>query len=145
MSVGRICTRDVDLAHRDESIQAAAERMHSHNVGTLVVLLPSGEPVGILTDRDVTVRVVAQGKDPYQTTVGEVMTACPRVVKEDTPIESALGLMRTGPFRRIPVVDAEGKLVGLLSLDDILDLLTEEFGYVRELLRRESPSSVAQL
>jgi CBS domain-containing protein len=52
--------------------------------------------------------------------------------------------MRSGPFRRVPVVSAEGELVGLLSLDDILDLLTEEFGQIRGLLEQESPTSLAE-
>ena len=87
---------------------------------------------------------MAQGKDPRQTKVSQIMTPCPHSIRDDASIESALALMRSGPFRRVPVVDEEGKLVGLLSLDDILDLLSEEFGYVHELLERESPSSVAR-
>jgi CBS domain-containing protein len=72
------------------------------------------------------------------------MTRSPVTVGEDTPIEEALAVMRRGPFRRVPVVDREQRLVGLLSLDDILDLLCEEFGQIGKLLAGESPRSLAQ-
>jgi len=141
MSVGRICVREVDIASPEESAQAAAERMSSRAVGSLVVVDEARRPVGMLSDRDLTVRVLAKSKDPRQTKVGEIMTAAPETVKDDTPIEQALAVMRRGPCRRLPVVDVDGKLLGLLSLDDILDLLAEEFRDIGVLLQRESPPS----
>ncbi len=143
MTVGRICVREVDVVKPEESVQAAAQRMHSRKVGTLIVQDAERKPIGILTDRDLTVRVLATASDPFQTTVGDVMTKCPRTINENSPIEDALAIMRSGPFRRVPVVSGEGELVGLLSLDDILDLLTEEFGQIRDLLEQESPASLA--
>jgi CBS domain-containing protein len=80
-----------------------------------------------------------------QTTIREVMTPCPRTVREDTPIEDALRVMRSGPFRRVPVVDREGKLAGMLSLDDVLDLLAEEFAEIRRLVQAEEPSSLGRM
>ncbi len=71
------------------------------------------------------------------------MTRLPQMIGEDAPIEEALGLMRCGPYRRLPVVTRDGRLVGILSLDDILDLLAEEFGEIGRLLRKESPESFA--
>lgn len=144
MSVGRICVREVDIADPDESVQAAAQRMHARKVGSLVVLNSAREPVGVVTDRDLTVRVVAEARDPTQTTVGQVMTKAPRAVQENLPIEEALRIMRVAQCRRLPVVDAGGRLVGLLSLDDILDLLTEELKEIGGLLERESPHSLAK-
>ncbi len=143
MSVGRICVREVDLADADESVQVAAQRMHARKVGTLVVLDSEKRPTGILTDRDLTVRVLAEGRDPFHTRVGDVMTRSPKTVREETPIEEALALMRAGQFRRLPVVDAEGALVGLVSLDDILDLLAEEFREIGRLVQEEGPESLA--
>ena len=145
MSAGRICVREVDLTEADESAQVAAQRMNDRNVGTLVVRDEEGAPVGIITDRDLAVRVVGRGLDPLTTTVGELMTGCPQTVEEETSLEAALSVMRSGPFRRLPVVDRDGRLVGLLSLDDILDLLTEEFKEIGELLRREGPASLASI
>jgi CBS domain-containing protein len=139
MSVDRICLREVDLARGGESALDAARRMQERGVGTLVVVDDAGRPVGMLTDRDLALRVVAAGADPRATSVGEVMTPRPKTVSEGTPIESALSLMRSGAFRRLPVVNDVGELVGILSLDDVLGLLAEEFGLVRGLLEREAP------
>lgn len=143
MSVGRICVREVDLVDADESARQAAQRMHQRAVGSLVIVSSDNQPVGILTDRDLVERVLAQGKDPNATRVGQVMTADPKTVSEDASIESALSLMRGGRFRRVPVVDGDGKLVGLLSLDDVLILLAEEFTQIGQLLERETPRGVA--
>ncbi|MBX3444579.1 MAG: CBS domain-containing protein [Planctomyces sp.] len=143
MSAGRICTREVDLASFEEPVQAAAQRMHARKVGTLMVLDPDRRPIGILTDRDLAVRVVAEGLDPNTTSVGEIMSPSPRSVWEDTPIEEALATMRRGPFRRVAVVDNDDRLVGLLSLDDVLGLLGEELNEVRRLISQETPSSLA--
>lgn len=140
MSVGRICTRYVDLADPEETVQAAARRMLERKVGTLVILDQAKRPVGLLTDRDLVLRVLAQGQDPRQTSVGEVMTKEPKTVTEGTPIEQALALMRSGAFRRLPVVGGDGTLVGLVSLDDILSLLAEELREVGTLVEREMPS-----
>lgn len=145
MTAGRICVREVDFVSAGETVRVAASRMHARNVGSLVVLDADRKPVGIITDRDLAVRVVAEGIDGAQTTVSQVMSATPKTIRENTPIEEALARMRTGPYRRIPVVDPEGKLVGLLSLDDILDLLFEEFGQIRELLSKEGPASLGRV
>ena len=115
MSVGSICNREVDLAEPDEAVQIAARRMDSRNVGTLIVLDMDSRPVGILTDRDLAIRVTGKGLDPTETAVRDVMSKAPDAVREDTSIETALAHMRSGPFRRLPVVDATGKLVGLIS------------------------------
>ncbi len=139
MSAGRICRREVYVASLGESVRAVAQRMREHNVGTVVVKDESGCPTGILTDRDLAVRVVAEGKDPELTPVLQVMTVVPRTLPESAAIEVALGAMRAERCRRLPVVAADGRLVGVLSLDDILALLAEEFGTIGGLLRAEEP------
>jgi len=143
MSVGRICVRQVDLADAEETVGRAAARMHQRGVGTLVVLGKAKEPLGILTDRDLVERVLAVARDPLVTYVGDVMTRHPKTIAEDGAIEFALSLMRTGRFRRLPVVDDQNQLVGLLSLDDVLMLLAEEFTDVGRLLRQETPQAIA--
>lgn len=115
MSVGRICGREVDLAEAGESVQAAAQRMNSRKVGTLVVINSDQEPIGLITDRDLTVRVLAEALDPLQTRVGQVLTPFPRTVREETTIEDALHIMRSAQCRRLPVVDKADKLVGCLA------------------------------
>jgi len=145
MSVGRICVRTVDIAKMNESVSIAARRMHPRNVGTLIVVDDDQHPLGVVTDRDLVVRVLAEARDSSETTIGEVMSRFPHAVAEETPIEEALGIMRDGPYRRVPVVGRDGRLVGILSLDDILDLLAEEFGEIGRLLRKESPQSLASV
>ena len=144
MSVDRICIREVDTARPNESVADAAERMHERAVGTLVVVNDDERVVGIVTDRDLVSRVLAKGCDPRMTTVREVMTVGPKVIYERTPIESALLTMRAGRFRRLPVLNQNKRLVGLVSLDDILMLLAEEFSQVGRLLKRETPSAIME-
>lgn len=143
MSVGRICVRKIDVANVDESAQVAAQRMHARKVGSLVVVDKVGKPVGMITDRDLTVRVLADGLDAVQTRISEVMTRSPKAVNEEAPIEDALRLMRVGAFRRVPVVNGSGILVGLVTLDDILELLTEEFREIHNVLAQEAPATLA--
>lgn len=143
MTVGRLCVRDVDTADPNETVQTAAERMHSRNVGTLVVLDRAEKPIGLITDRDLTIRVLADGRDGRHVTIDEVMTHDIRAVDEDCPVEAALEAMRAGPYRRVPVVNKKGKLVGLLSIDDVIDLLADEFQSIRRLINKESPGVLA--
>ncbi len=143
MSVARICTRSVDLADPGESVQVAAARMHTRNVGTLVVIDEQNRPLGILTDRDLATRVVARGLDCATTMVNDVMSQAPDRVTEQTSIEAAIATMRAGAHRRLPVVDENERLVGLVSLDDVLDLLSEEFEEIGKLVRKESPEALA--
>ena len=140
MSVGRICVREVVYATTDETAREAAQRMRSKRVGTLAVLDDEQHPVGLITDRDLATRVMATGLDPERTFVNEVMTSNPETIDEDTPIERALELMRSRRCRRLLVVDDEDKLVGLVALDDVLDLLAEEFSTIGQLINRQEPA-----
>ena len=143
MSVERICQRNVDTAEPDESAFQAAERMHQRTVGSLVVVDKVGAPIGIVTDRDLTIRVVAAGRDAYTTPVRDVMTPRPKLAQPGTPIETALSMMRVGGFRRLPLVDEEGRLAGVVALDDILMLLATEFNRVGRILESETPQEAA--
>ena len=139
MSVDRICVREVDIAERTESVLLAAQRMFDRDVGTLVVVDHGRRPVGLVTDRDIALRATATGRDPTTIRVAEIMTVDPQTVTEDTPIETALSLMRSAACRRLVVVDATGRLAGILSLDDVLGLLAEEFTTIGTLLERVAP------
>jgi CBS domain-containing protein len=139
MSVGKVCRREVQVAGLGECVRAVAQRMREANVGTVVVQDERGRPAGILTDRDLALRVIAEDKDPRMTPVLEVMTSVPKSVTEDTAIDAALAMMRAEKCRRLPVVGRDGRLVGVLSLDDVLELLAEEFGTIGGLLRAEEP------
>ena len=142
MTVGRICSRDVDFATVEESVRAAAQRMLQRKVGSLVVLDESRRPVGIVTDRDLTVKVLAYGLDGNAIKVGEIMTENPRTITEDAPVEEALAAMRGTGCRRLPVIGESGNLAGVISLDDVLGLIAEEARMIGDLLERESPLNI---
>lgn len=144
MSVGKICTRVVHTAELHESIRTAAGRMDRNGVGTLVVVDEAKRPLGVLTDRDVAVRCVARKLDPDATPVSDVMSMPVSSVPEDTSIESALRVMAGSRTRRSVVVDRHGALVGLLALDDVLDLLAEEAEAIGTLVRAQAPKSELQ-
>lgn len=139
MSVGKICNRSVVVVAPDDSVREAARRMAQYNVGTLVVLDADERLLGILSDRDVALRCIGSNLDPDADSVGDVMTSPVRSVPESTPIEDALSTMAASGVRRLPVVDAEDHLVGILSLDDVLELLAEEAEAIGRLLRKYGP------
>lgn len=140
MSAGAICVRSVQVAWPDETVRAVAERMAAAGVGTVVVLDSDQHPTGILTDRDVALRCVAARRDPDTTAVRDVMSAPVACIHESTPIESALSRMTSVRARRLAVVDDEERLVGVLALDDVLELLAEEVTTIGKLLGQRARS-----
>jgi len=136
MKVKSICQRDVDLADKNESATVAAQRMGARNVGTLIVVDMDERPIGILTDRDLALKVTGGGLDPDRTSVGEIMTSGITAVTEDTSIESALALMGKHGVRRLPTVGGNGALVGIVSFDDVLLHIADDFQLVHDLLER---------
>ncbi len=144
MSVITICTRSVDLAEREESVWRAAERMHHRVIGCLLVVDQDQHPIGILTDRDIVERVVSLSRDPMTTTVEEVMTTPVISIKEHAALHEALDVMRQNAIRRLAVVDERGILVGVLSLDDVLMYLADQFAAVGKLISRQTPPALAE-
>jgi len=116
----------VDTARADETVLAIADRMRQRNVGTIVIVDAEQHPVGIVTDRDLVTRVLADRRDPAETTAADVMTRKPTTVTEHGARDIALLLMKDGGFRRVPVVDADRRLVGVLSLDDVVRTLAAD-------------------
>jgi predicted transcriptional regulator len=134
MSVGRICVRLVQVAESGESAREAARRMAAEDVGTLVILDAEKRPVGIVTDRDIMVHCVAEARVAADVKLSAIMSAPVVTVPEGTPIEDALGWMARDGVRRLVVVDDHERLVGILSLDDVLELLAEETATIGRLL-----------
>jgi CBS domain-containing protein len=143
MNVGQIFQREVDVASSDESAQAAAQRMAARNVGSLVVTDEAEHPVGIVTDRDVALKVVGRALSALDTTVEEIMTKNPVCVGHGASADEALSTMARKGVRRLPVTDSGGRLIGMLSFDDVLLGLTQELATARLLLQKESPRSLA--
>ncbi|MBP2295673.1 CBS domain-containing protein [Azospirillum rugosum] len=118
MSIRDIMTRDVQIVGPNESIRKAAQLMDQLNVGVLPVC--DGEKlVGMITDRDITVRATSAGMAPDQCKVSEVMTTEPRYCYEDDPVNEVSRLMGGQQIRRVPVVDRDKRLVGIVSLGDL--------------------------
>ncbi|HVW84174.1 MAG TPA: CBS domain-containing protein [Bryobacteraceae bacterium] len=140
MTVGEICTRTVIIAPRETSVREAAKLMRERHTGDIVVADEfEGKriPVGIVTDRDIVVEVLAEHLNPDQLSVGDIMTGTMVTARERDGIFETIALMRGDGVRRMPIVDASGALVGIVSLDDILELLAEELGDLVGLIRQE--------
>lgn len=128
MTVGEYCTRDVIVIAGDESVKVAARLMREHHVGDVVLIEErNGKrvPTGIVTDRDLVVEVVAPDLAPEVLAVRDIVTESPFLVREDDSLFDALDMMRHHGIRRIPVVDADGGLEGIISVDDVIGLLAE--------------------
>ena len=140
MAIGEICNREVVIAPRGCTILEAAQLMRHHHVGDVVVVEERGGirvPVGIVTDRDLVVEIMAPAIDQTVITVGDIMTAELVSVREDTGVSEAIEYMRAKAVRRVPVVGENGGLVGILALDDLLELLAEELLALAKLVRNE--------
>ncbi len=140
MNVGEICIRDVVVTPRDTTVAVAAQLMREYHVGDLVVVDASGGrrlPVGIVTDRDVAIGVVAPGLDPATLTVGDIMAAELVTAREGDGVFEILQTMRRRGVRRVPVVDDGGALAGIVALDDILEIIAEELAAAVKLTERE--------
>ncbi|MBL8529354.1 MAG: CBS domain-containing protein [Burkholderiales bacterium] len=108
------------------SIIEAVRLMKERHIGALMVV-ESDRLVGILSERDVVFRVVAEERDAKITRVADVMTANPETIRPEKPFGHALHIMCEGGFRHVPVVDAQGRAVGMVSARDALDLEEQEF------------------
>ena len=113
------------IASSDITVAAAARLMKLHRIGALLVV-DDGRLAGIVTERDVLFRVVAEGRDPSATRVADVMTANPRTISPDRPFGHALHLMHEGEFRHVPVVET-GRPLGMVSARDALGTELQQF------------------
>ena len=130
-----VFTRGVITAASEETLARVAGKMQEHNVGTVVVVAEQ-RPVGILTDRDLALALGARGVAP-QAPAREVMTPHVPAIPEDTSVFTATKYVRECQVRRLPVVDSEDRVVGLVSLDDLLRLLAKELHNLAEGITRE--------
>jgi CBS domain-containing protein len=136
MDVGKICRRRAVTINSGSDLVEAARLMREAHVGFLVVS-DGGSPRGVLTDRDIVLEAIACGVSPSEVTVGDAMTANPVTLTADTALDNALDSLRDAGVRRAPVVDDGGRIVGVLSIDDVLDHLAGQLGSVAGSLRHE--------
>lgn len=118
MKISELMTPNPQTVRPTDSLQVAAQTMDELNVGALPVC-ENGRLVGLLTDRDIVVRATSAGQDPGTTAVASVMTTPAHSVRSDALLEEAFRLMQQQQVRRVPVLDAEGTLVGIVSLGDL--------------------------
>jgi CBS domain-containing protein len=145
MNVGEACNRIVVFAHPEETVREAARRMRNQHVGNLVVVDDREHgrvPIGIVTDRDLVLEVLATGRDPDTAKMSDVMTRDIVTVEDALDVEHALQRMRKHGIRRLPVVDRSGTLVGILTLDDVLELLEEQVSGLVKLVVQEQRREV---
>lgn len=146
MPVSEICNREVVIVKPADSALDAARLMRQHHVGDVVVVEERGGqriPVGVVTDRDLVVELLAPELDAKAITVGDFMTPELATVKENTGVFESIAYMRNKGVRRLPVVNESGGLVGILTLDDLLDLLAEELQVVAKLIKHEQKKEMA--
>ena len=140
MTVGTVCNRDVVYTTPQTSAAEAARLMRQYHVGNLIVAEEKAGkrlPVGIVTDRDLVIEVMAQGISPVTVTVADMMSATLITAQESDDLMDTIKRMRAKGIRRIPVVGADSALVGILSVDDVIDLLAEELTDLARLITRE--------
>ena len=137
MIVEDLITRSPVTVGREGSVAEAALHMKEADVGSVVVLGEAGDVVGIVTDRDVAVRLVAEDLPADTTPVDVIMTIMPLCIDRRMDVEMALKKMEVHGVRRIPVLDEGNELLGVVSLDDILIHLGKTFGVAAALIRAE--------
>ena len=125
MNTGQLCSRKPITVRRSDELIRAAQLMREKHIGYLVVVDSDGadepaRPVGVLTDRDIVIAVVARATDPRELQVGDVMTQPPVTIGVSEPVGKALREMRRIGVRRLPVVGKRGELIGVVALDDVL-------------------------
>jgi len=140
MFAGEYCNRNVFIIGRGDSLIKAAKLMRQHHVGDLLVVESrNGEraPVGILTDRDIVVEVIAVEADLNSLFIEDVMSYKLITAHENDDLMNTIKRMRVNGIRRIPIVNQTGGLVGILSIDDILDVITEQLMDIDQIIVNE--------
>ncbi len=140
MRIGEICTRDAVFCTPSTTVVEAARLIRQQHVGTLIVVEDRNGrriPVGVVTDRDIVMEIVALDVPTGSVTVGDIMSRELATVIESEDVFNTLELMRRKGIRRMPVVDQQGALAGIVTLDDLLEILAEELGVMARLISRE--------
>ena len=136
MSLERIGSKTVVTISSDASVLEAAKLMHSKHIGCLVVTDDS-RITGILTDRDIVLKLVASEKNPTETAVKTIMTSNPTMVNINYDVLDAVRLMRNRGVRRLPVIDEHRHLLGIITMDDVMTAFGAEIGDLAGAVQKE--------
>ena len=145
MTAGEYCNRDVVVVEKTESVRTAVNLMREHHVGDVVVIdTQTKKPIGVLTDRDIVIEILAEDVDLAAVSIGDVMSFDLVTTTEDARLLDAIKLMRIRGVRRLPVLNQQGGLEGILSVDDILELVGEQLGDLVALVSKEISNEAHQ-
>lgn len=139
-TAGEIASRVVVVAEPETTVGDAARLMRDNHVGALVVIEPSGareKAIGIVTDRDLVIEVLAMGLDPGTITVGDIMASDLATIAAESSAIDAAGQMRTRGVRRLPVLDRAGRVVGIVALDDLFAVLSTQLSDIAQAVHSE--------
>ncbi len=147
MPIAEICSRGVVIADPEDSLRTVAELMRVHHVGSVVVTRDDAglcRPLGIITDRDIVLALVAKNVSPDAVSAGDVMSEPLETINDSDEVWQALDRMRSRGVRRLPVLGAHGELVGIVSADDLLELVAEELTSLARIIGREQRQEVSR-
>lgn len=140
MKIGEICNRSVITTSKSASILEVAREMRKHHIGDVIVTdrADGGEtPIGIITDRDIVIELLADEVALDTVNVGDVMSTTLVTARQDADLFETLRFMGIKGVRRIPVLDDDGSLYGILSVNDILSVLTKELSFIADVSERQ--------
>jgi len=144
MNIGRLCQKNAITVLPSNSLNEVAELMRQERVGYFVVVQPANgegicKPIGVITGRDIVVSVVGRAVDTQKLRVEDVMTLDPMFGLATDSIEMSLPKMRKACVRRIPVIGSRGELVGVLSFDNLFDMIAGEMRKIVSTIHGERP------
>ncbi len=140
MSVSQYCDKKISTLTQDSSILEAAQLMRTNHVGEVIIVQrQQGKtvPVGLITDRDLVIEIIAMEIDIDKITLGSIMCLELITVNHDSSLKQALELLQTNGIRRAPVVDSKGALFGIIAIEGILKVLSQDMTKVLKLFNNE--------
>lgn len=137
MPISELCNRDVVVVRRSESVREAIRLMRKHHIGDVVVVDEHRHPQGMLTDRDIVIELLAADVDLDSVTIGDAMSFEVITAREDDGLMATIERMQEQAVRRLPVVDDAGALVGILTFDDVIQLLARQLSGLARLIEQE--------
>jgi CBS domain-containing protein len=143
MSIGNYSEKPVATVAAEETVRSAAQRMRLAGVGSLPVV-KDGRPIGVVTDRDLALETICGRLDAGAVRVSELPLRPLVTILQDAPVSEAIRLMRRHAVRRLPVVDEQKQLVGIVSADDLVHLAATELSALAAALRAQAPLGEAQ-
>lgn len=140
MNIGRICSRVTIIAEVGDSLLETARLMRKHHVGSLIIVSSKQDgsrPVGIITDRDIVVQAISEEINLDSVIAGDIMSSDLLIAREDDDLFDTFESMCLKGVRRVPVVNEEGLLIGILSVDDLLEVIVDEMKNLVHLFKHE--------